>query len=181
MWLNVRVLGDEGQVLDEVGRYGETTDTVLGREVTVPTLLDPDRARVWECLPGLSDEQAARHGKAPGVSFHFILNDVIVKDNRIPPEGFSNEAFAGHLCAPVGAAYADGQHWDDVEIPLPEGTIRVEARLMFQSVSWEYIKFLAEENRSDDWGRRLLDAWEKTGQCPPEMIAQIAADVVGDR
>ena len=50
---------------------------------------------------------------------------------------------------------------------------------MFQSVSWEYLKFLAEENRSDDWGRKLYDAWTKTGRCPPEVMAEIAADVGG--
>ena len=42
---------------------------------------------------------------------------------------------------------------------------------MYQSVSWEYVKFLAEENRTDDWGRRLYDHWTRTGRCPPEAIA----------
>jgi hypothetical protein len=145
--------------------------------VTVPTLLDPQRTRVYESLPGISDEQAARYGKTPGKSFHFVLNDVILKDNRIPPEGFTNAAFAERLCAPVGATYADGQHWDDFKFPLPAGTATVVTRLMYQSVSWEYIRFLAEENRTDDWGRRLLEAWEQTGRCPPEVIAEAVAHV----
>jgi hypothetical protein len=48
---------------------------------------------------------------------------------------------------------------------------------MYQSVSWEYIKFLAEENRTDDWGKKLYDAWNKTGQCAPTVIAEISKDV----
>ncbi len=47
---------------------------------------------------------------------------------------------------------------------------------MYQSVSWEYIKFLAEENRTDDWGKRLYDAWTKTGQCLPTVMAEIETD-----
>ena len=94
------------------------------------------------------------------------------KDNRIPPEGFSNSAFAEHLCAPVGAVYADGQHWDELDLELPSGTSRVLVRLMHQSVSWEYIKFLAEENRTDSWGKRLHEAWTKTEYCPPEVMAE---------
>jgi hypothetical protein len=73
----------------------------------------------------------------------------------------------------VGATYADGQHWDDVVLTLPPGTATVSVRLMYQSVSWEYIRFLAEENRLDDWGTKLYDAWTKTGMCPPEVMAEV--------
>jgi hypothetical protein len=44
---------------------------------------------------------------------------------------------------------------------------------MYQSVSWEYIKFLREENKSDKWGTVLYEAWQQTGRCPPEVIAAI--------
>jgi hypothetical protein len=115
---------------------------------------------------------AAKHGKKPGPSFHFVLNDRIAKDNRIPPEGFKNAAFAEHLCEPVGAEYADGQYWDDVDFEVPANTARVQVRLMYQSVSWEYLKFLAEEDTTDDWGENLYEAWTKTGKCEPEVIAQ---------
>ena len=177
MWVNVRCLNAAGKVIDEIGRYGEKQDTLSGKAVTVPTLLDEQRTRVYENLPGMSSEQAAKHGKQPGKSFHFVLNDVIVKDNRIPPRGFTNAAFAEHLCQPIGATYADGQDWDDVPLELPEGVATIEVRLMYQSVSWEYIKFLAEENRTDDWGRRLFEVWTQTGHCPPEAIAELRAEV----
>ncbi len=177
MWVNLRFLDADGTLVGEVGRFGEAKDTLAGEAVTAPTLLDPDGTRIYECLPGMSEAQAKKHSKKPGKSFHFVLNDVIVKDNRIPPQGFKNEAFAEHLAAPVAATYADGQHWDDFAFPVPEGAARVEARLMHQSVTWEYIKFLAEENRTDDWGRKLYGAWRETGMCPPEVVAETAAKV----
>ena len=48
---------------------------------------------------------------------------------------------------------------------------------MYQSVSWEYLNFLVEENKTDSWGRRLYEAWETTGQCPPEEVAFVTQRV----
>jgi hypothetical protein len=178
MWVNVRFLDGSEKAIKEIGRYGEKNDTVLGESIKAPTLLDPEATTVYECLPAISEAMAKKHNKEPGVSFHFVLNDVIAKDNRIPPEGFSNEKFAEHLCEPVGKEYDDGQYWDDLDFDIPEGATQVQFRLMYQSVSWEYIRFLAEKNTTDDWGRRLLEAWKKTGMCPPTEIATASRAVV---
>ena len=177
MWLNARFYDAAGALLHEVGRYGEQETTVLGQAVKLPTVLDPEHTRVYECLPGISAPRAAKYGKTAGPSFFFVLNDVVTKDNRIPPRGFANEAFAKRGCEPVGHSYADGQHWDDVELRLPEKTARVEVRLMYQSVSAEYVKFLVEENRTDEWGKRVYEAWNETGRCPPEVIAEVSGAV----
>jgi len=50
-----------------------------------------------------------------------VRNDIIAKDNRIPAQGFKNSSFAEHLSAPVGAVYAGGQYWDDVNFSCPRG------------------------------------------------------------
>ena len=187
MWVNVRFIGGGDKPLSELGRYGEKEDSlnrhgVKGQRDQVvrlkaPTLLDPESTRVYECKPGISKEQGAKYGKADGPSFHFILNDIITKDNRIPPRGFGKDAFKVHLATPVGATYADGQYWDELEFDIPSGAERVEVRVMYQSVSWEYLKFLVEENQTNSWGNQLYDAWEATGKCPPEEIAYIAKNV----
>jgi hypothetical protein len=177
MWVNIRFLDKDAKVLGELGRYGEMEDTLSGRKVTMPTLIGADDTRVYECLPGISPAQAEKFKKPAGKSFHFVLNDITVKDNRIPPRGFKRSAFAEHLCAPVGADYADGQFWDELQFLLPAGTDRVEVRLMYQSMSWEYLKFLVEENRTDSWGNDLYQTWEKTGKCPPEEIASVSKRV----
>ena len=179
MWVNLRFLAADGKLVGEVGRYAEAKDTLAGEAVTAPTLLDPDGTRVYECLPGMSEVQAKKHGKKPGKSFHFVPQRCHRQGQSHPAAGIQrNEAFAEHLAAPVGATYADGQHWDDFAFALPAGTAQVEARLMHQSVTWEYIKFLAEENRTDDWGPQTSMApGAETGMCPPEMVAETAAKV----
>ncbi|MHC4175099.1 MAG: hypothetical protein ACYST5_19475, partial [Planctomycetota bacterium] len=133
----------------------------------------PEQTRVYECVPAISKAQAKKFGKNPGKSFHFVLNDIIAKDNRIPPKGFKNSVFKEHLSEPVGAVYADDQHWDDVQLEPPSGCERIVVNLMYQSVSWEYLKFLAEENRTDDWGKRLYEAWNQTDKCAPVVIAEM--------
>ena len=177
MWINVAFYDSSDTILKEIGRYGPKEDTIFGEKVAAPTLLDPEQTRVYECLPAISEAQAARYGKKAGKSFHFVLNDIIAKDNRIPPKGFKNSTFKEHLSDPVDAVYEDGQHWDDVPLELPSGCRKIVARLMYQSASWEYIKFLAEENKTDDWGKRLYEAWKQTGQCAPVAIAETDMDL----
>ena len=177
MWVNVRFMDLAGKVLKEIGRYGDRDDRIFGKAVKAPTLLDSDSTRVYECVPGLSEARAKKYGKKAGKSHHFVLNDVILKDNRIPPEGFENSSFKERLSQPVGASYADGQYWDDVDFELPAGCAKVSVRLMYQSVSWEYVKFLAQENRTDEWGRRLYEAWGQTGKCEPTVMAAVEKTV----
>jgi hypothetical protein len=177
MWINIRYLDKRGKILKETGKYDNKRETLFGKTIEVPTLLDEEHTKVYESVPGMSPAVAKKFGKKPGPSFHFVLNDIITKDNRIPPKGFKNSTFKEHLCEPVGASYADGQYWDDIELTIPKGCVKINARLMYQSVSWEYIKFLAEENKTDDWGKRLFEAWNQTGQCPPVVIAEIEKNV----
>ena len=172
MWINIDFRAEDGTSLHEIGRYGKIEAVAAGRTVKVPTLIEPEGTRVYQSLPGISKGAAEKHGKPAGKSFHFVLNDEVTFDNRIPPKGFSNSAFTEHGCQPVGVSYADGQHWDDYEFEIPAGTVKVKARLMYQSVSWEYVKFLLEENRTNDAGKVLFSVWNRTGQCPPTVIAE---------
>ncbi|MFH1748360.1 MAG: multiheme c-type cytochrome [Planctomycetota bacterium] len=177
MWVNARYLDAQSNLLHEIGRYDDKEETVLGQPAKLPTLLDPESTRVYESLPALSPAQASKYNKEPGPSFFFALNDTIAKDNRIPPKGYQQARFAEHHCQPVGVEYADGQHWDEMDLELPPNTARVEVRLMYQSASAEYIKFLADTDQTSPWGRRVYETWQKTGQCPPEVIAEIAKPV----
>jgi len=172
MWLNVQFLDRRGNIIAEHGKYADQADTLKGKPVKAPTLIDPEKTVVYEVIPGISPTMAKRFNAKPGPSFHFVLNDIITKDNRIPPKGFKNEAFEEHLCEPVGVHYADGQYWHDAQFPIPANTQRVRVRLMYQSMSWEYLKFLVEENRTDDWSQKLYRTWTKTGKCQPSIMAE---------
>jgi hypothetical protein len=176
-WINVVFLDASGKVLKEIGKYGEKDDIIFNESIKAPTLLDPDKTRVYEILFAISDKQAKKYNRQPGKSFNSVLNDTVIKDNRIPPEGFMNAAFQEHLSQPVGTTYKDGQYWDDFEFDLPGGCKKVVVNLMYQSVSWEYLKFLGEENKTDDWGKRLYNAWTKTGRCEPTVIKKIEKEV----
>ncbi|MEM7244916.1 MAG: hypothetical protein AAF533_06200 [Acidobacteriota bacterium] len=88
--------------------------------------------------------------------FHFVRNNCITHDNRIPPLGFVPDAET----APVGYTYPDNPmmpgtlaNYDDTAISLPipdvlSGEILVESRFFYQTTSKEYIEFLLRENRS---------------------------------
>jgi hypothetical protein len=101
-----------------------------------------------------------------------VLNNRIFEDNRIPPRGFTNAAFASFGGAPVGHTYADGQYWDDAFYTLPTGASRAEVRLYFQSTSKEFIEFLRDENRTDSKGQELYNLWSTNGMCPPTLVGQ---------
>ncbi|MHC4207860.1 MAG: hypothetical protein ACYSTT_24670 [Planctomycetota bacterium] len=173
MWINAVFMDSSGKVIKEIGKYAEKDDTIFGESIKAPTIIEPEKTRIYEILFAISEARAKKYNVKPGKSFRSVLNDIVIKDNRIPPEGFNNAAFKKHLSQPVGATYADGQYWDDFEMKLPEGCKKIAVKLMYESTSWEYLKFLAEENKTDDWGKRLYDAWTNTGKCPPTVIAEI--------
>ena len=123
---------------------------------------------------------AAQLGLPPGESFHFALNNIIVKDNRIPPRGYTYAAFTAVGAEPRTngqpdpTRYADGQYWDEVVYTLPEGVMYGRVRLLYQTSSKEYIEFLRDNNPNisdpDNNGQILYDLWEVTGRSTPEVM-----------
>jgi hypothetical protein len=166
MWLHVQALDTHGNVIGESGAYDGSTGVLT---------LD-SQVKVWEAVQGLSPAQATAYGLPAGPSFHFILNDVTLKDNRIPPLGFSNTAFAARGMAPVGATYSDGQNWDDTQFHFPSNTARVVVELLYQTSSKEYVEFLRDENSTNTWGTDVHDVWTNTGRSAPATMASAISD-----
>jgi len=160
VWLHVRALDGAGATLVEYGRYDSTTAE-----------LDTATTTVFEMHVGLSEKAAAATGFKAGLTTHMALADSIVKDNRIPPRGFDNATYAAGGAPAVGATYADGQHWANVDYALPTGTKRVRVTAYYQTAPREYVEHLRDHDKSDDWGKRLHTAWEKTANGPPVPIA----------
>ena len=138
---------------------------------TLTAELDGHDTRVYESFHGLDDAVAAATGLSLGASFHFVLNNVIVKDNRIPPRGFTNAGFASVQAAPVAANYADGQYWDDARYHTPAGTAKAVVILYYQSTSKEYIDFLRDENATNTNGQLAHDQWTLYGKSAPIIMA----------
>ena len=135
--------------------------------VVGPLINDP-YLKKYEVKLGLSDTHAQAIGRPnlAGEGFHIILNNKIFKDNRIPPRGFTNAAFAARDMEPVGAAYADGQYWDTTYYPIHPEADSISVRLMYQTASTEYLDFLAAEANltvsdavrgNTNWGQIIAD------------------------
>ncbi|MFI4897097.1 MAG: GC-type dockerin domain-anchored protein [Phycisphaerales bacterium JB059] len=156
MWINVRFFDASDTMIAERGAYDDVT-----------AVLNTADTKVYEGKLGLDAAVSAATGVPEGASFHFVLNNVWLKDNRIPPRGFTNAGFDLVQAAPVGATYADGQYWDDTHYAIPAGATRAEVSVWYQTASKEYIEFLRDENTTDSTGQIAYDQWELLGKSPP--------------
>ncbi len=166
MWLHVEFLDEVGQLLEDRGHYDAETAT-----------LTTDDTRVYESHQGLDDYMAEQTGLPAGESFHFVLNNTVYKDNRVPPRGFVNAVYDEHQTGVVDHVYADEQYWDDALFDLPQGTASVRVTLYHQTTSREYIEFLRDENRTNDRGQIAHDVWVEQGRSAPVPMSSVEVDV----
>ncbi|UXI66786.1 hypothetical protein [Tahibacter amnicola] len=146
MWLHVKVADTNGATVFEKGAYDPAT----------ATLTTDAQTKVYEAIHGIWDNatQTCKHSNAGGArEFHFVLDNCIAKDNRIPPLGFSG---GNDLeTRPVGYTYpAQGSpgrlvNYDVTEyaVALPAGAVgpfTATAELHYQTSSREYIEFLRD-------------------------------------
>jgi hypothetical protein len=116
-------------------------------------------------------------------SFHFVLNNKVVSDNRIPTYRMRYDMALVRNVLPVpleqygnpgpGGEY---QHWDDVVLSPPPGAVRADVSLLYQPTSWEYIQFLDLANDGSvaflgAEGTNMLEAWIETGMAAPHTMA----------
>jgi hypothetical protein len=176
MWLEVEVLDGAGRVVASSARYDDATNT----------LVEDAQARVYDVSLG---ERQPDGTVVP--SFHFVRNDTLLHDTRIPPEGF--DAPAETDAHPVGRDYANGdgtfRHYDEPRYVFNElcgtGTLRLRARLRFQSNSREYMEFLRDnapnsalpELAGRSWGDVAYDAWSMHGGDRPIDMATVETDL----
>ncbi len=162
MWLHVRAFDAARNVVFESGRYVfETAD-----------LLNDSNLHVWETVHGISADVALVAGVPAGPSFHLLLNNVREFDNRIPPRGFTNAAYDVFDGAPVGQAFVDGEHWDDVTYPVGANAVQAEVTLYYQTASKEYVEFLRDENVTTAAGPILFDLWDQHNKSVPVVMAR---------
>jgi hypothetical protein len=116
-------------------------------------------------------------------TFHFVLNNTVVKDNRIPPYKMSyNEARIRNALPVPNTLYGNPgpggeyNYWDEVTLNPPAGAVYATIDLLYQPTSWEYIQFLyLANNRQNaflaDEGVNMLEAWLNTGMAAPYTMA----------
>ena len=165
MWINVQFLDATGLVIAERGAYDPVT-----------AVLDGSDTRVYEVLHGIDEAMSDLTGLPVGKSFHFVLNNTIEKDNRVPPRGYESAAFAAVGAPVVGHAYAEQVYWDDVAYTIPPGAATARVRLYHQTTSKEYIEFLRDANVTDDTGQEAYDLWASLGRSAPVAMAGAELD-----
>jgi hypothetical protein len=170
IWINVQFYNDANEIIAESGAY-DPNSGVLSHD---------EYAKIYEVEPAIDETVSGITGLPVGPSFHFVLNSTVEKDNRIPPRGFTNAAFANFGGSPVHYSYDDGQYWDDTEYPLPIGATSAQVTLYYQSTSKEFIEFLRDENNDPNHGagQVMYDLWEANDKCPPEVMKQIQVDLI---
>jgi hypothetical protein len=116
-------------------------------------------------------------------TFHFVLNNAVAHDNRIPPYGMAYEPSRQRNVLPVPASqYGDPgpggvfNHWDEIALHPPAGAKTAEIAMLYQPTSWEYIQFLYLANDGsitllENEGAYLLEAWLNTGMAEPHEMA----------
>lgn len=166
MWVNVQFFDNNEQLILEHGAYDFATATLCTEDT-----------KVYEMKLGM-DETIAKAANLPqGKSFHLVLNNVVLQDNRIPPVGFTNAAYESVLAQPVDYTYADGQHWDDTYFAIPSGAASAVATLYFQTSSREYMEFLRDTNITNFAGIEAYDLWLSQGKSAPVDMASLIVDL----
>ena len=173
MWIQVEGYDIDHNLVYTSGLYDVASATLF---------VDPD-LMVYEAKPGLTNDWATQIGLPAGPSFHFVLNNVMIKDNRIPPRGYAYDAFNAAGAAPYTngqpdpTRYADGQYWDTVVYTLPTGVVSGTVRLVHQIASREYIEFLRDNNPNssdpNNNGQILYELWEMTEKSRPEVMVEM--------
>ena len=115
-----------------------------------------------------------------------MLNNKVVKDNRIPPYGMDYDESQKRNILPVPAGQYGNpssggsfDYWDEFALNPPVNAASAEIKLMYQPTSWEYIQFLYLANNGSvsflaDEGANILDAWINTGMAAPHVMESIS-------
>jgi hypothetical protein len=175
-WLHVSVSNSEG-VLFESGKplpdgsiQGNSAD--LKEKAFEPhhdLITLPDQVQIYE--PVMLDGS----GKVT-----FTLLDAVsyAKDNRILPSGFNKNTASKDIAVAGKAAadsnFASGEDQVTYRVSVPKGALSIRAQLLYQSVSYSFIKDL---RRSDtDLVKRFMSMHEASDK-KPKVIAAIEKTV----
>jgi hypothetical protein len=157
----------------------------LNKPTSLPLTYDRETGAVEFTLGDLA-------AQAPGTnheSFHFVLNNAVLSDNRIPTWRMSYDEARVRNALPVpltqygnpgpGGFY---EHFDQVTLNPPATATRGEIDLLYQPTSWEYIQFLHLANEGTnaflgDTGEDMLEAWLNTGMAAPHTMASATVTV----
>ena len=199
MWLNVKVTDNVGTSIYESGAYDEGT----------AVLTEDSDIKLYETFLGIwnSNNNTCENLDGGVRHFHFVQNDCIVKDTRIPPLGFRGGSDVE--IKPTGIIYptspGDSSTLVNYDVTgytftIPGGVVyplTVEATLKYQTTSKEYIDFLDSNsttpsentlcNRSQTTGPAnqsrgafMKTLWENNGKSAPVDMVTSQLEIISE-
>jgi hypothetical protein len=168
MWLQVIVHDGTNAPFFQSGAYDDATG-VLTHDAQIK-IYEVEMSKAGKTAPPSPPE------------FHFVGNQIVWKDNRIPPSGFDPAAPNFQEMAPVGATYPvqpNGKlaSWDDTSytVPIPKSLqtgVKLTVRLVYQTASKEYVDFLRSANTTNGRGDDMTRIWENHGRGKYVVMAE---------
>jgi len=188
--LNTKVYEAHGAITQE---WASKLIRVSGNYSNVSVAYDRVTGEVTHTVQDIADLNPGEYHE----TFHFVLNNKVVKDNRIPPYGMAYDESMKRSILPVPETQYGNpgpgpgkifNYWDNFVLNPPVGAATAAIKLMYQPTSWEYIQFLDHANNGTvaylaDEGEHMLDAWLNTGMAAPhvmEMATWTAPDADSD-
>jgi hypothetical protein len=133
-------------------------DTLLA--IGKPTEFALSYDRITGAVDFTLGELAALPADSHHETFHFVLNNYVSKDERIPPYGMRYDIAKERNALPVPAE----QYEYDLTNLGPANAESAQIDLLYQGTSWEYIQFLNNNNTGQnaflgEEGVNMLEAW----------------------
>jgi hypothetical protein len=121
---------------------------------------------------------------ATAATFHFVLNNIVEHDNRIPPFQMDYVTAKKRNATPVPEdQYLDSdssplvyENYAEIYLEPPSGASWATIDLLYQPTSWEYIQFLDLANNGSvaflaNEGDYMMEAWFTQGMAEPFVMA----------
>lgn len=203
MWIEIEARDINGEVffkdgyLDDSGKLVRTSMTKVYEAIPIAEGYEENLYKGYSILDANKDGIVSHREK----EFHFVLNNKIDKDNRIPPKGFNKAAYTADGAFivprdPQDCDYADGQNWDvttyEMEPPLVQfGQVTITAKLKYQTFNQEFIEYLDSQDKEkmikfggnarnapsgpyeneERWGRIMKKLWAEADYGKPVEMA----------
>lgn len=175
-WLECVVRDNQGKIVFESGRvnkdgqicdgHGRPIATELAGGPTQPhfnVISDEQQVQIYETLMQDIDGN---------LTFALLKGSQFKKDNRLLPQGWSNQHVHAVATQPIGIEndgnFLAGTDSLDYELTLPSGRYKMEVRLLFQSLSSRYVAELFEVDTPEV---KSFSDFYKNANLAPEVIA----------
>jgi hypothetical protein len=166
-FLRIELVDAQGAAQVVTGKYDDTAHA----------LVDDPQLHVYEAV------HEEKQGAGAGTAWHIARSNTVVKDTRIPPQGF----IPGPTTAIIGADYGDGMGgvhaYDEGTFHLAApggaggGKLTVRATVLYQSTVKELVDELVKANVTDGRGSTLQQVFGMTGYAAPLAIGSAEVSV----